>query len=56
VAFSEAYNLSKSLTGQKRLKLRRYVDARAYKAIQAFTDKKKQKISEAAWAKLKMRT
>ena len=52
VAFNESFNLSKSSTGQKWLKLRQFVDGRAYKAIQGFYRQRTETSYNAAWAKL----
>ena len=52
VAFNDAFNLSKSTAGQKWLKLRQFVDGRAYKSIQGYYRQKTEESYLAAWAKL----
>lgn len=52
VAFHEAFNLSKSSAGQKWLKLRQFVDGKAYKSIQGLYRQKTETSYAAAWAKL----
>ena len=52
VAFNDAFNLSKSTAGQKWLKLRQFVNGRAYKSIQGYYRQKTEESYLAAWAKL----